>query len=552
MQVSSYLKTAKRSMRHKLIGYMIVLAVLLVAALYAGLTLFGRLSSPKAEIKKTLDLQMEVFQNDMESLWHNVSIMSILLSEDMTALLEDTLVQQGISFDDLDGNAEATKAVEDAMLEPLSQYVRQADCSGAFVVLESSMSGGDTADARSGLYVQRANAGRVANHLLLFRGIASVGKAHSVMPHRKWSQEFHIEQFPNYAEHIIQAAAPIADSRRTTDLVTLPGTSEKAILLTIPMIGADGTVYGMCGFAINQSYFSARYDQPSNLSRLACLLTVESGDTLDAGAALMTYTEDGFCYVPPEALTVKPMSSGLVSLNGDGFSFVGMVKSLTAAKGDGTPHTLAVLIPKEDYNLAVAKNIMQTVMLSALLLFCAVACCRYLARRYLAPVHRDLDRLRDEDRGGEQMAFADFEPISATLQAQDRENEKIITTLEEEKQSVQERAVQLLDRNEELQGQFEAAQADAQRLAYSRKSEIDPAIYEMFLVGYEMLTPTEREILEALADGSSPRKISEQRNCSESTIATHRKNIYKKLGIHKAYQLKICIALLRQNQESQN
>ena len=318
MQVSSYLKNARRSMRHKLIGYMIVLAVLLVAALYAGLTLFGRLSSPKAEIKKALDLQMEVFQNDMESLWHNVSVMSILLSEDMTALLEDTLVQQGLSFEELDGNVEATKAVEDAMLEPLSQYVRQADCSGAFVVLESSMSDGDTADARSGLYVQRANAGRVTNNLLLFRGIASVGKAHNVMPHRKWAQEFHIGQFPNYAEHTMQAAAPIADSRRTTDLVTLPGTSEKAVLLTIPMIGADGTVYGMCGFAINQFFFSAHYDQPSNLSHLACLLTTESGDTLDAGAALMTYTEEGFCYVPPEALTVKPMSSGLVSLNGDG------------------------------------------------------------------------------------------------------------------------------------------------------------------------------------------------------------------------------------------
>ena len=552
MQVSSYLKTAKRSMRHKLIGYMIALAVLLIAALYAGLTLFGRLSSPQAEIKKTLDLQMDVFQNDMESLWRNVSIMSIHLSEDMTRLLEDTLLQKGISFDDLDGNVDATKAVEDAMLEPLSQYVRQADCSGAFVVLESSMSGEDTADARSGLYVQRANAGRVTNNLLLFRGIASVGKAHNVMPHRKWAQEFHIGQFPNYAEHTLQAAAPIADSRRTTDLLTLPGTSEKAILLTIPMIGTDGTVYGMCGFAINQSFFSACYDQPSNLGRLACLLTTESGDTLDAEAALMTYTEEGFCYVPPQTLTVKPMNGGLVSLNGNGFSFVGMVQSLTAAKGDGTPHTLAVLIPKEDYNIAVAKNILQTVLLSALLLFCAVVCCLYLARRYLAPVHRDLDRLRDEDRGGEQMAFSDFEPISATLQAQDRENAKIITTLEEEKQSVQEQAVQLLDRNEELQGQFEAAQADAQRLAYSRKSEIDPAIYEMFLVGYEMLTPTEREIFEALADGSSPREISEQRNCAESTIATHRKNIYRKLGIHKAYQLKICIALLRQNQESQN
>ena len=117
---------------------------------------------------------------------------------------------------------------------------------------------------------------------------------------------------------------------------------------------------------------------------------------------------------------------------------------------------------------------------------------------------------------------------------------------------MQEQAAQLLDQNEALQGQFEAAQADAQRLAYFRKSEIDPATYEMFLVGYDMLTPTEREILDALADGSSPREISEQRNCSESTIATHRKNIYRKLGIHKAYQLKICIALLRQERDAQN
>ena len=165
------------------------------------------------------------------------------------------------------------------------------------------------------------------------------------------------------------------------------------------------------------------------------------------------------------------MSDGLVSLNGDGFSFVGMVENLSTAKGDGAPHTLAVLIPKEDYNLAVAKNIMQTVLLSALLLFCAVVCCLYLARRYLAPVHRDLDRLRDEDRGGEQMAFSDFEPISATLQAQDREHEKIITTLEQEKQTVQEQAVQLLDKNEALQGQFEAAQADAQRRELTAKNE---------------------------------------------------------------------------------
>ena len=46
MQVSSYLKNARRSMRHKLIGYMIVLAVLLAAAL--GLNAYQYLQSRKS------------------------------------------------------------------------------------------------------------------------------------------------------------------------------------------------------------------------------------------------------------------------------------------------------------------------------------------------------------------------------------------------------------------------------------------------------------------------------------------------------------------------
>ena len=545
MQVASYLKKAQRSMRHTLIGYMIALVVLLTAALCAGLFLFGLLSSPKAEMQRALELQLEVFQNDMEALWGNVSVMSLHLSADMTALLEDTLARQGLSFDELAGNVAATGAVEDAMLEPLGQYVRQTDCSGAFVILESSMLDGAAAGARSGLYVQKANPGRVASDLLLFRGIASVGKAHGIMPHRKWAQEFDVGQFPD------RAADLAADSRRTTGLVTLPGTSERAILLTIPMIGADGTVYGTCGFSVNQTYFAAHYGQPSTLSRLACLLTSERGDTLDAGAALMTYTQDGFCYVPPEALAAKPAGDGLVSLRGGGFAFVGLVEEFTAAKGDGTPHRLAVMIPKEDYDRAVFHNALQTAVLTVLLLFFAVVCCLYLARRYLAPVHRDLDRLRKEGRGSEQMSFSDFEPLSATLQAQDREHERRVTTLEQETQAAREQAVQLLEEKAALQGHLEAAQTDAKRLAYSRRSEIDPADYEMFLTGYELLTPAEREIFDALADGVSPREIAARRNCFESTVVTHRRNIYRKLGVHKAHQLKLCAALLRQEREAQ-
>ena len=69
---------------------------------------------------------MGAFQSDMESLWRNVSVMGLHLSEDMTAILE----KQTTDLSDLNGDADA--------VEPLCQYVRQTDCSGAYVMLNTS------------------------------------------------------------------------------------------------------------------------------------------------------------------------------------------------------------------------------------------------------------------------------------------------------------------------------------------------------------------------------------------------------------------------------
>lgn len=177
-------KNARRSLKHKLFVYMAALAVLLVAALCAGLLVFGRLSSPRSEMSRALDMQMEVFVSDMTALWRNVSAMGIHLSEDMTYSLEEYLTAQNMSFADLSGSADDIRQLEDVMLEPLCQYVRQADCSGAFVLLNTSLKT-DPGDSRCGLYVQKSNAEQLTNDLLLYRGVASVGKAHGVMPHRK-------------------------------------------------------------------------------------------------------------------------------------------------------------------------------------------------------------------------------------------------------------------------------------------------------------------------------------------------------------------------------
>ena len=481
----SKLKQTQPSMRRRLFLYMGALAALLLVVLFAALLLLGRFKSPREEMKKSLTFQMEAFRTDMTSLWRNVSVMGVHLSEDMTGLIEE----QTTDISSLNGDITAVEALQEAMLEPLCQYVRQADCSGAFVLLNASLSTDPSSDSRMGLYVQRGNAEHATGDLLLYRGMADVGRRHKVMPHRKWAQELDLSSFPGLAEHLRKAAAPIEHSCRTTELVTLPGTTEQAILLTVPILGSDGTVYGLCGFSVNQSYFSAHHAQPTGIGSLACVLS-DPADGLDIQKSLLTYPAGGFCFVPDELLAERSLRGGLAAFVGTELSFVGISEPFTVAAGDEESHALTVLIAKDTYDRSMLKSGFESIALLMLLLFFGVVCCIFYTRRCLRPVLWDLERLKDERDSG-QVTFEELLPISEKL----RFRKQTITELESEKQK--------------LQGQMEQAESDARQLAQRRMDELAPEEYQLFLAAYRKLGLDQRAAIDAMADGVSVQTLSD-------------------------------------------
>ena len=538
----SKLKRAKPSMRRRLLLYMGALAALLLFSLFAVLLLLGQLKSPREEMKKSLTFQMEAFRSDVTSLWRNVSVMGVHLSEDMTALIEERVKD----FDALSGSADALEQLEASMLGPLCQYVQQADCSGGFVLLSVSLNPDAAADSFSGLYVQRSNAEHTTSDLLLYRGMADIGRQHRVMPHRKWAQEFCPADFPSLADQLEAASAPIERACRTTELLTLPGTTEQAILLSVPMVGADGRVYGLCGFSVNQTYFSAHHAQPSAVSSLACVLS-DAAEGLDIQKGLLTYPAGGFCFVPDELLAEKSLRGGLSAFVGTELSFVGISEPFTVAAGDEAPHDLTVLIPKSDYDRALLKSRLEAAGVLMLLLFFAVSCCLFYTRRYLRPILRDIERLKDES-GGTQMTFDELQPVSARL----RSHEQTITVLETEKLDLQGQVEHMQSQVVDTQEQLDDSLAEIRRLAYLGKKELDPADYQKFLEGYAKLSSKELEICAALAKGLSARQCAEQTGNALSTIDTYRKRIYGKTNIHRVRQLRLCYALMQLEQAEQD
>ena len=538
----SKLKRAKPSMRRRLLLYMGALAALLLFSLFAVLLLLGQLKSPREEMKKSLTFQMEAFRSDVTSLWRNVSVMGVHLSEDMTALIEERVKD----FDALSGSADALEQLEASMLGPLCQHVQQADCSGGFVLLSVSLNPDAAADSFSGLYVQRSNAEHTTSDLLLYRGMTDIGRQHRVMPHRKWAQEFCPADFPGLADQLEAASAPIERACRTTELLTLPGTTEQAILLSGPMVGADGRVYGLCGFSVNQTYFSAHHAQPSAVSSLACVLS-DAAEGLDVQRGLLTYPTGDFCFVPDELLEKRSLRGGLTAFVGSELSFVGISEPFTVAVGDEAPHDLTVLIPKSDYDRALLKSRLEAAGVLMLLLFFAVSCCLFYTRRYLRPILRDIERLKDES-GGAQMTFDELQPVSARL----RSHEQTITVLETEKLDLQGQVEHMQSQVVDTQEQLDDSLAEIRRLAYLGKKELDPADYQKFLEGYAKLSSKELEICAALAKGLSARQCAEQTGNALSTIDTYRKRVYGKTNIHRVRQLRLCYALMQLEQAEQD
>ena len=539
MRTVSIFHHPKWPLKRKLFGYMLLLAALLAAALVLGLILFGRFDSAEKSACEALDIQLEVFEKDVFTHFDRLAAAGIQLSKDATALLEGRLAELNLSFEGLTDCDGAIADIQGALIEPLRQKLLQERCSGVFVLLDATVNASlpDAGNSRTGLYLQRTGYDNADGSILLYRGIADIGKAHGVMPHRKWRLEFRTDLIPGYAE-FAKRGQPLERAYGLTDRFTLPGTSDDVVLMVVPMTGADGRFYGICGYEISASYFAAYHAQPTKIPRLTCLLTPGARQNLDASAGLSCGGDDGYHRIPRGVLSLEHMHGGLTHFRGDGLSYVGLTREIKLSQTN-PDYALTVMVLKSDYDRAVRKNIAQNLLLWALLRFFAVSCCLYFSRRFLSPILKALEQIKSDDRGGLHSPVPEIDDLFAFLAQKDIAHEAAVRALAEENSAAR-------VEKERLRSEFESAQAEIARLAYSRKQEIDPDDYKQFLVGIHMLTPAERRIFGYYLEGRTVKEITAIAEIKESTLRYHNQNIYGKLGVNSLKQLLRYAALMQQ------
>ena len=177
--------------------------------------------------------------------------------------------------------------------------------------------------------------------------------------------------------------------------------------------------------------------------------------------------------------------------------YLGLQQILDVKTSEGLPLAIFTIVSEENYKSAILRERIALSLFALLYLIITSSLCIYLSRRFVVPIAAMLDSLTEE--------------------------------------------------RDSLAESNESAQKEIARLAYSRKTEVDPGDYAQFLEGFKMLTPKEREIFDYYVSGKTIKEIQDAAGIKESTIRYHNRNIYSKLGVNSLKQLLRYAALMNQD-----
>lgn len=526
----------KQTMHRKLFFYTFVMAILLLALLVTLLSLLGRFRTPKDELFEKSDMQAQVFEKEILTHRNILAMMGVHLSEDASAIIGEYISEHKMTFAELNGNGNALEEIQKLLFEPLRQYLFQTDCSGAFVILDATVNPASDEVTKSGIYLQVNGYKRDRHDAVLYRGIASVGRGNGVMPHRKWRLETRCDLFPDWEAATADTGLSLEQSYRFTGLFTLPGMSERAMLITLPIRDMSGSLIGVCGFELSESYFALFHSQVSKLSHPTCLMAEVSENNVYSSFLACGASND-YYYTPEKALTAHDIGGGLTEFRCGEERFVGVVRSY---KGDGASlgFSAIVMTPEADFAKATFKNALSIGFLVILLVALSVFCCVYVSHRYLSPVLKGLEQIKAESSQRKRTDIMEINNVLDFLSSKERESAAHFASLIEERNMAK--------------AAYDRAQAEIDKLAERTRDTVDPEAYSFFLERIPDLSKTEREIFDCYVSGLSTKEILESANIKESTLKYHNSHIYEKLNVKSRKELLVYISLMNRSKNGGN
>ena len=507
--IQEHAKNRGISLERRLFLYWLIMVLAVMAAIFVVLIVAGVFSNDARKLGGTLSVQQKNTTMTFNKLIDTLNAQNLALSEQITREVADILETEERTFKDLDNNPELITRIEERMCFYLQTIVRSRSCSGAYFILDATTNteapGADR--SRMGLYLRSGNVGTdgMANqYITFFRGVADVARKENIQMHNRWNLEFDIDNVPGYEILMGFDGRRILDCCYLSNRVTLSGTWEQVVLLSVPVV-LEGKVRGVCGVELSELFFNLVFPAvESSYGNMVTVVAPIADKRLLLDGAISGKT-DGTYFTTDGTLLIKNGEHYNTYSDGSRTYFGNHIVIPKAVDGR-SDLTLVTLVPEISYQSSVAKN--RTFWLCGGLGFLVLMllAAMFLTRRFMLPIQKQIRALKDQK-----------EP-------QEKSNSGIIEI-------------------DELLAYMYARQAKP-----DEESKMPPGMEELFFDfarRVETLTPMERTVLQYYINGFSVNEIAEKEFISLSTVRKHNSNINRKLGVSTREELLLYIDMFR-------
>ena len=511
--LNAFAKKQSVGMQRKLMLYWVSMILVVFAAVILLLSLAGAFSRDDEQLHEVMELQMKNTQDNLESHLDRLTAQSLNLSKELSREIEGVLVQEGISMQEVNDDPERLLKLQEVLYPLVSKTLQMANCNGAYAILDATTNTGlPVADhSRSGIYLRYSNlsaSSPVTPTVVYFRGIPDIARQKGLGLHNRWNLEFDTDQIPGCRELMDTPLSRPAERYFWSYRIDLKDTWESAMLLCIPIVGSDGTIYGVCGVEISALYFQFSY--PTMEGKFGSAVTVLA-PIRDSRLLLYDGLVGGVSgsYLNGQETLVIHQGRYYNEYDAGTEQYIGLHQIIPISKG-GTENTVwaaAILIPQDNY-AAYTANVQKTWIIAAMgLLLVLLIFSFFLARRFVRPITDSLKRFQQE------------EMLEQGLSSGISEVDEL--------------------------AEFLNVRARNQRLEQGKLPPNIAELFDQFVARKDLLTEAERNILRYYIDGYEIAEIPELAFISMSTVRKHNRSIYEKLGVASRDELMLYIDLLR-------
>lgn len=511
--LNAFAKKQSVGMQRKLMLYWMSMIVVVFAAVILLLSFAGTFSWDAEQLHEVLDVQLKNTQDNLGNHLDHLTAQSLNLSKELSREIEAALIQEGISLQEVNDDPDRLLSLQKIIYPLVSTTLQTADCNGAYALLDVTTNTGlpDADHSRSGVHLRYSNlsaSSPVVPTVVYFRGIPDIARQKDLELHNRWNLEFDIDKIPGCRELLGTSLDRPAEHYFWTKRIDLKDTWESAMLLCVPIVGSDGTVFGVCGVEISALYFQFSYPTVERQFGSAVTVLAPVRDNRLCLADGLVGSVNGTYLDGQETLAIR-QGRYYNEYDTGGGRYIGLHQTMSISKGEkeDTAWAAAILIPQESYAAYKARvqRIWVVVILGLFLTLLVLSF--FLIRRFVQPITHSLKMFQQEELLEQGMSSG-------------------------------------ISEVDEL-AEFLNTKARNQRL---EQGELPPNIAELFDGFIErkgLLTEAEKNILRYYIEGHEIAEIPELAFISMSTVRKHNRSIYEKLGVASRDELMLYIDLLR-------